>query len=620
MKILATVLLSNVLAALLVMSGCRSEETTAEVKKIVTRASAPRLIQQLTRVGLSAEQLTLVRSWVAKARGKAYGHGHGGLIPEVGIRTILEEAGFAGRVDIVETLVAANTLGAKEFVSTAAEQAALAGNEKAVDHLLTLYEVDIDVNKVVLAAARGNHLPLVQRVSTLVPSESDQFNSSNLSFFRIWYYVAEEAGFNGSTAMIGFAKKKGDNDYGGISSSAVEGAVKGGHLTIVKREFSEIDSTIFEESPRRYMIDAAKYGHPDIMEYISDQSGGSIPLETAEIAAREGHINVLNFLNEKDVFKLEEDNKNYETVVNTLFRSLFYIAFRGNSADIDYMIDLITSHNFNIEKNFSLRAILKEELRDNYPADDEINELIIDDIVDSSLDDITDNINFTNIVIRIAKKGGVAGDQPHVVDDMINRLSDGIQVDERAFEMSRLPHDVDQTLLDATRYGSKNTVMHLLNKYAVQASDAEIFQEVRELADIAGHGNIVSIVDRYIANIEKVINRVKKLIEIDSPFNLVFSNIKNIVERKYQISPQDANLILNYAVEEATSKSKLIGFSDEKEILEVIDHAIKLGAKDFNAALQQAKDAGHTDIVARLKQASKAYLMGELKSVDIPKI
>ncbi len=601
MKLLETVLLSNLLVALLAMSGCRGGETTAEVKRIATKAPVPRLIKQLTQVGLNGEQLVLVRGWVAKARGEAYGRDND-FQPEVDIRTIMKEIGFAGRVDIIEILAEANTLGAKEFVSTATEQAALAGNGEAVDLLLTLYEADIDLDKVLLAAARGDHLPLVERMSVIKSDPDDD----------VWDLLAEEAGFNDSTSMLDLVKEKGDNSYGSLNGHAVDGAIKGGNLDIVEREFPGIDSSTYPNNDPAvyYMHMTAEYGYPNIIEYLSHQSGDDIPLEMAEVAAREGHTNVLEFMEEAGVFNLNEnDEKNYKTVARTLLRLLVSAASRGHSTTVDYMINLIMSRTIFMEKAF---PVIKEEAQGDRLAGDTTGFAIVDDVIvdDKTIDEVTNFIKSLTFdietVLTIVIRGAAQGDHTQIVDDMIGRLSNGIQAD-RASELSKLPSYIEKALLEAAQHGSNNTVRHILHNYAVQDPGAEIFQEVRELAVTAARWGVVNIVDKNTETIENWINRIKNLIKLRSPVVVVLDQVSTIVARGYQLSTQDANLILNYAAKNGS--------------IELLDHAIKLGAKDFDGALRQAEAAGNVDIVTRLEQAKAAALAEELKNLkDTPKI
>lgn len=607
MKLLPGTLLPSVFGILLIMAGCHDIQTTAEVKKLAATMPAPTLIKQLARAGLNAEQLTLVRGWVAKARGK---------LPEVvnedysevGIRTVMEEAGFAGRMDIIEKLTTADTLGAMEFISASTEQAALAGNHETVDHLLTLYADEIDVNNVLVAAARGNHLALVQHLSDRIQLDPNDV---------VWLNVAEEAGFNGSTTMIDLAKGKEDNCY--ISSCAVQGAVVSGDLNIVKREFPHVDNSTFpEENPADYYMSiAAKHGYSSIIAYLSDQSGSDIPLQLAADAALAGQTGVLDFMREAGVFNLNENEENYKSVVVTLLKSLFDATYGGHAITAYYIIGLIMSRPIKMAKVFTSESQLEQEIHGDHSAGDKVK--FRDGIYLDNGHRLKSHTLTTETILTIAIIGAAQGDHPHIVDTMIDLL--GVPA-KKAYELSELPRYIEKALQNATQHGSSETVKHILRHYVAQAVDAEIFQEVRSLATAAGRWNIAYVVDKHIDTINTWINRIKKIIQLNSPPVVVLDQVSTIVTRGYQVSTQDADLILNYAVKHATKKRNGLAKSDverrNEESLKLIDHAIKLGAKDFDTALHLA--AGHADIVTRLEQAKAADLAETLRKGDIPKI
>lgn len=608
MQSLPTVWSAGLFVALLAMSGCRTGDTTAEVKKLATKVLAPELVKQLAQVGLNAEQLRLVHGWVGKARGKHSNNiNYLDFRPEVDIITVMEEAGFAGRVDIIEILAAANPLGAREFISEATEQAALAGDEEAVDQLLSLYEDDIDVDKVILAAARGNHLSLVESMSTKSKSEPDD---------NVWMELAREAGFNNSTSMLDLAKQKGDNCYGGLSGCAVDGAVKGGNLHIVKKEFPEIDNSTYpnDDPIDYYMHMAAAYGHPNILAYLIELKG-DMPLSLVQKAARNGHVNVLKFLSEAGIFNISNNDEHYQDKIDDLFLSLYSAAYNGQLSAVDYVFDHISSLNIDDGIFFSLRAASIIATPPASATTDTFDEMDMDD-----LDHI---IDFLEPLIHIEKApmvaliGAAQGDQIHIVEDMITRLINDSQV-ERASELSELPIYLEKALLEATRHGSNKTVHYILRNYAVQVSDVEIYQEVLTLASDVARWNIVSYVENYIDNIEKWSKRIKDFIKLNTPITILLDQINSvIIARQYQLSTQDADLLLNYAVKKGSKYS--IGELTEVSI-ELIEVAIELGAKDFDTALSLAEAAGHVEIIARLKQAKAADLAKELKREDMPKI
>lgn len=608
MQSLPTVWSAGLLVALLAMSGCRTGDTTAEVKKLATKVLAPELVKQLAQVGLNAEQLRLVHGWVGKARGKQSNNiNYLDFRPEVDIITVMEEAGFAGRVDIIEILAAANPLGAREFISEATEQAALAGDEEAVDQLLALYEADIDVDKVILAAAQGSHLSLVESMSA--KSKSDPTDN-------VWMGLAREAGFNNSTSMLALAKQKGDNCYGGLSGCAVDGAVKGGNLHIVKKEFPEIDNSTYpnDDPIDYYMHMAAAYGHPNILAYLIELKG-DMPLSLVQKAARNGHVNVLKFMSEAGIFNISNNDEHYQDKIDDLFLSLYSAAYNGQLSAVDYVFDHITSLNIDDGIFFSLHAASIIATPPASATTDTFNEMDMDD-----LDHI---IDFLEPLIHIEKApmvaliGAAQGDQIHIVEDMIARLINDSQV-ERASELSELPIYLEKALLEATRHGSNKTVHYILRNYAVQVSDVEIYQEVLTLASNVARWNIVSYVENYIDNIEKWSRRIKDFIKLNTPITILLDQINSvIIARQYQLSIQDADLLLNYAVKKGSKYS--IGELTEVAI-ELIEVAIELGAKDFDTALHLAEAAGHVEIIARLKQAKAADLAKELKREDMPKI